>query len=111
MRAELQVQSWLGRSINACHYYGFLDTDNGPIEIERALTAKEARDLNKLEKQNGRILGINFSLTKWKTGDRCRQFNSFEALVKAIPDFIQENNLGITEVYYSNEDNVVWTLN
>ena len=113
MKAELEVQK-PGEHIYAwLHVYieNDIELELDDIELNRVLSAREARLLNKQAKEEHEKYGWNFSsFIRYKPhGETCR-FHSFDQVITEIPKFILRNKLPITEVYYKHEDDVVWKL-
>ena len=106
MKAELEVRK------PATHIYARLLVHNEEdIELNRVLSVREARLLNKQAKEEHEKYGWNFSsFVRYKPhGETCR-FHSFDQVVAELPRFITRNDLTITEVYHGCEENVVWKL-
>jgi len=110
MKAELIIDTWRGLSICARHFYGELHLEDGTtFEIERSLTSQEIRTFNQHEKQNCEILGLSYDkFGQYRKGDVSGRFDSFEDIVAALPDFVKKNNIDVDEIWYSNENNVLW---
>lgn len=70
VRAHLEIRSWVGTSaIGASHYYGELRIPGvkDHVEVERVLTARETKRLNKEAREHG---DVGFTYTVGATSGR-----------------------------------------
>ena len=110
MRADLEIDSWLGKSLGAMHYYGMLDVEGDqPYRINRILSKREAFILNKQEKQSYRVLGCNDTVAGgYQEGEESERFDLVDDIIAEIPHFIFRNKINVSEVYY--KDELIWKL-
>ena len=79
----LEVTTWAGMDINACHYWGQIRTPTGEkIKIKYKLNAKQAKELNK--RHDGFF---------WKAGDETEQFFSRKELETAAIRWILNQDI------------------
>ena len=105
MKAVLELASWMGS-----HTYGWLHADDGITHaVQRVLSKKEARVLNKQDTKNDAKYGFDANiLGRHREGHETARFDSLSALIAELPGFIARNNLDITEVYLGSDDSIVY---
>ena len=67
----LEITSWYGISIGAEHYYGKLSGSDTVVELERTLTSRQAKELNKKD-----------SMKYLKEGSKTGRFDTKEEIIE-----------------------------
>lgn len=87
----LEITSWRGISFGATHWYGLLrsglDEYRDEIHLERVLSSKEVRDLNRADPY--RIAGQPL----YRVGDKTKGFNDRESVIEAAKRAINPNDI------------------
>lgn len=114
----LDIQSWVGRVINASHFYGTLkqswgtygEREESEVQLRRTLTEAQAKSINALYRRNYDAEMYNFY--KVHPGDSVTLFDDKDTLVEAakvawkelFPDAVRLQDRYTDTVYDTKEE-------